>query len=127
VLFSDTKVHWSDGVQRLLNLDEARARRWVELVLGAASAPFPECDACERIAALRRGTRAAFGLSEDGDMRLPERYVQFLVLGRKADRRWVLGVGDEPGVEVIGPADIEHGLRHASDRLLRIHGNHPRR
>jgi len=110
VLFSDTQVHWSEGVQRLLDLDEARARRWVESVLGAASASFPECDALERIAALRHGTRAAFGLVEDGDMRLPERYVPFLILGRKVDRRWVLGVGDEPGVEVIGPADIEHGV-----------------
>ena len=37
-------------------------------------------------------------------------YAGLDVFGLKPDRRWVRGVGDELGVEVIGSISIEHGI-----------------
>ena len=110
LLFSDTADHWDTAVRRLLDFDEPRAQRWVESVLGAAARPFPECSAEEKIAALRAGTRAFYGSGETADAWAAEAYTALDVFGLKADRRWVRGVGREVGVEVIGPAAIEHGV-----------------
>jgi SAM-dependent methyltransferase len=110
LLFSDTIDHWDNAVRRLLNFDEARGQGWAESVLSAAPRPFPECNPEEKIAALTSGTQAFYGTKKSHEAWSGEDYASVDVFGLKADRRWVRGVGEEMGVEVIGPASIEHGI-----------------
>jgi SAM-dependent methyltransferase len=110
VLFSDTVDHWNNAVRRLLDFDEARARAWVESVLSAAPRSFPDCDAEEKIAALCQGTQRFFAIESAAEAWNASDYAGLNVFGLKADRRWVHGVGRELGVELIGPASIEHGM-----------------
>ena len=121
VLFADTGDHWDNAVRRLLNFDEARGQRWVESVLAASARSFPKCSAEEKIAALRKGTHAFYGLSEARDPWTAIKDTELEIFGIKADRLWVRGVGREQSVEVIGPAAIEHGVlvAHATRKPVR--------
>ena len=121
VLFADTIDHWDNAVRRLLNFDEARGQRWVESVLAAAPRSFPKCSSEEKIAALRKGTHAFYGMSEAREALTPGVYAALDVFGMKVDRLWVHGVGQELGVEVIGPAAIEHGVlvHHATRKRVK--------
>ena len=110
MLFSDTVDHWDNGVRRLLDFDETRGRTWVEGVLSAAARPFPDCDAEEKIAALRRGTHEFYGIGDAAESWSADDRAGIDVFGLKADRQWVRGIGREMGVEVIGPGRIEHGM-----------------
>ncbi len=110
VVFADTIDHWDNAVRRLLHFDEARGQRWVESVLAAAPRSFLKCSAEEKISALRTGTHAFYGMSETRESLTSSDYAALDIFGMKADRLWVRGVGQEMGVEVIGPAAIEHGV-----------------
>jgi 2-polyprenyl-3-methyl-5-hydroxy-6-metoxy-1,4-benzoquinol methylase len=109
-LFADTVDHWKNAVQRLLDFDEERARRWVEGVVMATAGPFSEAGAEEKITALRAGTRRFLGLAEEPDTAPTEEYEGLSVFGLPVDRRWVRGVGQALGAEVVGPAAITHGI-----------------
>jgi 2-polyprenyl-3-methyl-5-hydroxy-6-metoxy-1,4-benzoquinol methylase len=110
VLFADTIDHWDNAVRRLLNLDESRGQAWVESVLSASAQPYCECAPEEKIAALRKGTHAFYGLEEETETWNGGDYARLDVFGLRPNRLWVRGVGGELGVEVIGPAGIEHGI-----------------
>lgn len=110
VLFADTVDHWKNAVQRLLGFDEGKARGWVEAVVTATNGSFAAASAAERIAALRAGTRRFLGIAEEQDAAPANEYPGLEVFGLPVDQRWVRGVGDELGVEVVGPARIAHGI-----------------
>ena len=115
--FVDRTEHWDQAVRRLLGFDEARGRQWVESVLAAASRPWSDSTPAEKITALRAGTHAFYGREGAAADWAAADYAALEVFGAKADRLWVRGVGDEPGVEVVGPAGLEHGL--LVDRVTR--------
>ena len=110
VLFADTADHWKNAVQRLMGFDEEKARGWVGAVVTSTEKSFAAASSAERIAALRVGTRRFLGIAEEQDAAPTKEYAGLEVFGLPVDQRWVRGVGTELGVEVVGPAQIAHGI-----------------
>jgi 2-polyprenyl-3-methyl-5-hydroxy-6-metoxy-1,4-benzoquinol methylase len=106
--FSDTVDHWDNAVRRLLNFDEARGRAWVESVIDAL--PERGASPVELILALKQGTCAFYGPVAETEPWNVMEYASLDVFGRQVDRCWVRGVGKEPGVEIVGSSEIEHGI-----------------
>lgn len=110
-IFTDTTDHWDNALRRLMNLTEPSARAWVERVAASAPRRLPDCSPAEIIAALRQGTRAHYALpATDPASDLSPSIRDLQVFGCNVDRRWVRGVGETDGVEIVGPAEIEHGI-----------------
>lgn len=109
VLFEDTLDHWHNAVLRLLALDDAAARRWVETVVASTPQPWTASDDFARARAIAAGTRRYYGW-EDADDWNSAAYSGADALGATVDRLFIRGIMRDASVEIVGNSDLGHGI-----------------
>jgi 2-polyprenyl-3-methyl-5-hydroxy-6-metoxy-1,4-benzoquinol methylase len=109
--FRDSLDHWSNAIQRLLEIDDARARDWVEAVSQASKAkhgrPLSDVNLEDGVSTLVAGSAVQFPqvkldvASFAGAVRGPECIAA-------ADVLWSGAIGDDESLAMIGSSQDAH-------------------
>jgi 2-polyprenyl-3-methyl-5-hydroxy-6-metoxy-1,4-benzoquinol methylase len=109
VLFEDTLDHWQNAILRLLALDDANARCWVETVITSAPRSWAESDDLTRASAIAAGTRKYYGWADVDDWKAAG-YTGVDALGATVDRLFIRGIMRDDSVEIVGNSVLGHGI-----------------